>query len=91
MDGIIVWKPWWVNKAWTPNTEGLHVDQNPFDKPYLDCYQGMVPLYDVTDVVGGLTVVPNTHKNDWKDRYKYLKGRGDWCTISGRLGREMSP
>ena len=78
----------------------------------------MVPLYDVTDVVGGLTVsnfpiqmiisphyiwklrqvcmggdtksarlqvVPNTHKNDWKDRYKYLKGRGDWCTVSGRL------
>lgn len=74
MDPIIVWKPWWVNKEWLPRTEGLHLDQNPFEKPDLDCIQGMVPLLAVTKATGGLQVVPDSHKDpfraDWMRRYE---------------------
>jgi hypothetical protein len=47
-----------------PRTEGLHLDQNPFLKPHLDCIQGMVPLYPVTRDVGGLEVVPFSHTDE---------------------------
>merc|ERR1719321_2184043 len=48
MDCVLLWRPWWVDKQWTPRTEGLHLDQNPFHKPELECVQGMVPLLPVT-------------------------------------------
>ena len=40
MDCVIAWRPWWKNKFWKPNTEGLHLDQNPFSKPNLETVQG---------------------------------------------------
>jgi len=40
MDCVIAWRPWWMNKKWTPRTEGLHIDQNPFSKPNLETVQG---------------------------------------------------
>merc|ERR1712038_1417788 len=45
MDAIIAWRKWKGYDSSTnnnefpspPRTEGLHLDQNPFDKSYLDC------------------------------------------------------
>mmetsp|Transcript_43848 Transcript_43848/g.82241 ORF Transcript_43848/g.82241 Transcript_43848/m.82241 type:complete len:449 (+) Transcript_43848:61-1407(+) len=78
MDALMVWKPWWAYpeklptwaNPWYPQTEGLHLDQNPYRKPNLDCIQGMMPLYDVTETVGGLEVVPGSHRPDAKKELK---------------------
>ena len=85
MDCLLIWRPWWQNNNWKPQTEGLHVDQNPFSKPTRVCVQGMVSLHSVTDVIGGLEVVPRSHtdsaKADFKQRYPGLRSRGDWCLL----------
>lgn len=61
-DTFIGWKPWWVNKAWKPFVENLHVDQNPYFKKGFKCVQGMVPLKRVrASEVGGLMVVPGSN------------------------------
>lgn len=87
MDAVIAWRPWWIGCAetegWRPRTEGLHLDQNPFDKPGRCSVQGMVSLYDVTNETGGLEVVPESHhakaKRELKERCPHLAGAGDWC------------
>jgi hypothetical protein len=85
MDCVIVWKPWWLNDKWRPRTEGLHLDQNPFNKPDLECVQGMVPLLPVTAATGGLEVVPRSHtpesQREWKREFSRFEGRGDWCPM----------
>jgi hypothetical protein len=85
MDSLIVWKPWWVNSKWIPITEGYHMDQNPFTKPNRLCVQGMVPLYDVDEVTGGLQVVPRSNTPDqlegFRARYQKFRGRGDFCVL----------
>ncbi|KAJ8599244.1 hypothetical protein CTAYLR_006218 [Chrysophaeum taylorii] len=83
MDAVICWKPWWISERWTPRTEGLHLDQNPFQKPGLDCVQGMIPLRPVTPDIGGLEVVPRSHveKDEWMARYAWMDGAGDWCPL----------
>lgn len=85
MDAILAWRPWHQNKTWQPHTEGLHLDQNPFSKPHLDCVQGMLPLLDVTEGTGGLQVVPRSHldaaKEEYKLRYPECAGSGDWCPL----------
>jgi len=68
MDALIIWRPWWLNSKWTPQTEGLHLDQNPFSKPGLETVQGMVPLLPVTPATGGLEVVARSHTAEAKDR-----------------------
>eukprot|EP00756_Hemistasia_phaeocysticola_P039593 Hpha_TRINITY_DN16823_c0_g1::TRINITY_DN16823_c0_g1_i1::g.150306::m.150306 len=84
MDSVLAWRPWHLNKSWLPKTEGLHLDQNPFTKPQLDCVQGMMPLIDVTDKSGGLEVVPRSHLEEAKKVYKQnYPDRGDWCPLSG--------
>lgn len=99
MDAVIAWRPWWVEAAadveggggnsWRPQTEGLHLDQNPFDKEGLSSVQGMVPLHDVTALTGGLEVVPRSHlpeaKAELKRRFPDLAGAGDWCPGLSRL------
>jgi len=55
MDAVIAWRPWHMNEGWAPRTEGLHLDQNPFNKPGLDCVQGMLPLIDVTEASSRLS------------------------------------
>lgn len=70
MDAVIAWRPWWHEEAWRPRTEGLHLDQNPFSKPGLDCVQGMMPLIDVTEATGGLEVVPGSHLEEAKAAYR---------------------
>ena len=35
MDCVIAWRPWWINKLWKPRTEGLHLDQNPFNFAFI--------------------------------------------------------
>uniref|UniRef100_A0A7S3JUK3 Phytanoyl-CoA dioxygenase n=1 Tax=Aureoumbra lagunensis TaxID=44058 RepID=A0A7S3JUK3_9STRA len=84
MDSVICWRPWWYNANWKPITEGLHVDQNPIEKPTFSCVQGMMPLYSVTEDVGGLAVVPRSHliESPWKQRYTRWRGKGDWCPLS---------
>ena len=94
MDAIIAWRKWKGYDLHSnndefpsrPRTEGLHLDQNPFDKPYLDCIQGMMPLLPVTEETGGLEVVPLSHSDEHKikfrDRYPSMKGRGDWCPLN---------
>lgn len=88
MDCALVWLPWWIKEAastWKPDTEGLHLDQNPFTKPGLHCVQGMVPLLPVTRVTGGLQVVPGSHTDEAKEAqkrdYPHLAMRGDWCPL----------
>merc|ERR1719390_131282 len=85
MDTVIAWRPWHVEKSWRPQTEGLHLDQNPFTKPQLDCVQGMMPLMDVTEATGGLEVVPGSHnaaaKAAYKEMYPDMARRGDWCPL----------
>lgn len=87
MDCVIVWRPWWLDESWRPKTEGLHLDQNPFHKPNLECVQGMVPLLPVTEAIGGLQVVPESHTDKAKQELMklcpHLKNRGDWCMLGG--------
>uniref|UniRef100_A0A7S2CFW4 Phytanoyl-CoA dioxygenase n=1 Tax=Octactis speculum TaxID=3111310 RepID=A0A7S2CFW4_9STRA len=95
MDAAIIWKPWWEQPPgdegtdWRPMTEGLHLDQNPFSKPDLDCIQGMIPLLPVDETVGGLQVIPFSHtpkaKEILKKKYPQLEGVGDWCPVYGRI------
>eukprot|EP00931_Biecheleriopsis_adriatica_P018343 TRINITY_DN1288_c1_g1_i1.p1 TRINITY_DN1288_c1_g1~~TRINITY_DN1288_c1_g1_i1.p1 ORF type:complete len:325 (+),score=56.86 TRINITY_DN1288_c1_g1_i1:65-1039(+) len=83
MDCALIWRPWWLKSKWRPITEGLHLDQNPWGKPDLECYQGMVPLLAVTDASGGLQVVPDSHLDEAKAEFKlshpHLRRCGDWC------------
>merc|ERR1712224_888095 len=79
---------WWSRFAtedWVPETEGLHLDQNPSSKPDLDCVQGMVPLLPVTKVSGGLQVVPCSHnepkRSQISGRYGHWSGKGEWCVL----------
>mmetsp|Transcript_107718 Transcript_107718/g.304729 ORF Transcript_107718/g.304729 Transcript_107718/m.304729 type:complete len:330 (-) Transcript_107718:95-1084(-) len=87
MDVIIVWRPWWLDESWRPETEGLHLDQNPFSKPGLECVQGMVPLLPATNATGGLQVVPFSHTDEAKEKLKAqfpgLRHKGDWCRLPG--------
>jgi hypothetical protein len=84
-----VWKPWWLHQSpgkWRPKTEGLHVDQNPLRKTDFACVQGMVPLYAVTEEVGGLEVVPRSHlpaaKGPLIERCgEELRSLGDFCRL----------
>lgn len=66
----------------------MHLDQNPFHKPNLECVQGMVPLFPVNGTTGGLAVVPKSHtdtaKSEIKQRYPKWKQSGDWCPIPKR-------
>lgn len=100
MDAVIAWRPWWHEEAWRPRTEGLHLDQNPFSKPGLDCVQGMMPLIDVTEATGGLEVVPRSHleeaKAAYRERYPGMAGtHTHLLTIHHRqkdtMGHEHSP
>ena len=78
MDAIIAWRKWKCYDAVSnndefpslPRTEGLHLDQNPFDKPHLDCIQGMIPLLPVTKETGGLEVVPLSHLDNHKMKFR---------------------
>ena len=93
MDAVILWRPWSADGAgdgapagWpAPRTEGLHIDQNPFSKPGLDCVQGMMPLLPVTASTGGLAVVPGSHTDEakavFKQRYARMEHQGDWCPL----------
>lgn len=83
LDSVLLWRPWWVDREWKPTTEGLHLDQNPFSKVGLECVQGMVPLLPVTDVSGGLQVVPDSNLDAAKDEFKrahpHMRNSSDWC------------
>jgi len=94
-DSLLMWKPWWEkeNDAWTPNTEGLHIDQNPFHKPQFCCVQGMVPLYDVTPQIGGLAVVAKSHLEGarLKTDYPQWSKSGDFCVLSKKDAVQKHP
>jgi len=83
MDSVLIWRPWWIQGEWKPDTEGLHLDQNPFRKVGLECVQGMVPLLPVTNASGGLQVVPDSHLDEAKAAFKqthgHMRSSGDWC------------
>jgi len=89
MDTFIVWRPWWLNpnpeQNWKPTVERLHCDQNPHRKPGFHCVQGMVPLLPVTQVSGGLQVVPNTNTDKFqeylKQNYKDNAFGTDWLEL----------
>lgn len=87
MDQVLIWRPWWRSggSKWIPKTEGLHTDQNPIRKSGFCCVQGMVPLYDVTGLTGGLEVVPSSHLPPARDALAArcgeaeLRALGDFC------------
>ena len=64
MDAVILWR-----SDLQHDTEGLHLDQNPFTKPDLDCIQGMTPLLPVNEDIGGLEVVPFSHTPEAKSQF----------------------
>ena len=42
LDTMIAWRPWWGEAGrdeWRPTGTGVHVDQNPFNKPGFHCVQ----------------------------------------------------
>ena len=84
MDCALIWRPWAgrADCGVLPQTEGLHLDQNPYSKPDLECVQGMVPLYDVTPFTGGLAVIPCSHVDKAPAWCKQFAGQGDWCPLS---------
>lgn len=86
MDSLIMWKPWWLDPPkWLPRTEGLHVDQNPFQKPNKVCVQGMVTLLDVTKDIGGLEIVPKSNLPEGQEKlrtaYPHVDNQGDFVMI----------
>ena len=83
MDCALIWLPWKGphNCGRLPQTEGLHLDQNPVSKPGFECVQGMVPLYEVNELSGGLAVVPGSHSGMEHDWRKQFAGKGDWCQM----------
>ena len=83
MDCVLVWRPWWgaASCGVLPQTEGLHLDQNPVSKPDRECVQGMVPLYDVDRRTGGLAVVPGSHAGRSREWRRHFAGKGDWCPV----------
>lgn len=91
LDSVICWRPWWRfgHDSWKPRVEGHHVDQHPINKPGFHCLQAMIPLYDVTPEVGGLSVVPGSHmfQQYLADRYyrdSDPEDKTDWCVLSSR-------
>ena len=88
MDCVILWRPWWGEGAEDrkPVTEGLHIDQNPFKKSGLQCVQGMIPLRSVTQNIGGLQVVPRSHKDYVQDiirrDHPEHAETGDFCKVA---------
>eukprot|EP01087_Luapelamoeba_hula_P004074 TRINITY_DN14036_c0_g1_i1.p1 TRINITY_DN14036_c0_g1~~TRINITY_DN14036_c0_g1_i1.p1 ORF type:complete len:332 (+),score=20.89 TRINITY_DN14036_c0_g1_i1:66-998(+) len=81
-DSTLIWKPWTHNARWRPRCEGLHMDQNPFEKEGMCCVQGMMPLYDVTEATGGLAVVPASHLDtSIHDRHQHWGTYGDFCVL----------
>jgi hypothetical protein len=94
MDCALLWRPWWVDSKWKPRTEGLHIDQNPFHKPALECVQGMVPLVRVDEVSGGLQVVPDSHLDKSKEAFKlthaHMRSSGDWCPCDDDALRQQA-
>ena len=83
MDCALVWRPWFGPSSCgvLPQTEGLHLDQNPVNKPNLECVQGMVLLYPVNSCSGGLAVVPGSHTNMSQEWRRPFAGKGDWCPM----------
>merc|ERR1711892_116208 len=87
MDAVILWRPWWKSdrEEWKPQSFGLHLDQNILDRPGFLCVQGMVPLYPVTQAIGGLKIVPSSHKQETQDKvraeYPQMKGARDFWRV----------
>lgn len=61
-DAANAFRPWRFDSTWRTKGGWFHVDQNPNTKPGRVCVQGLVSLYDTTEEVGGLTVIPQSHK-----------------------------
>jgi len=86
MDSVIAWRPWdGANHPWCPQTEGLHIDQNPHTKRDFCCVQGMLPLYDVTEQSGGLEVVPGSHLEQERHKKNCSGGTANWVMIPPNL------
>ena len=84
---FVAWRPLADTRFNLPFVEGLHLDQNPFNKPNFSCYQGMVPLLPVNSSTGGLRVVPkiHTHKEFYisqKEARPLGAHNGDWWPIN---------
>jgi len=73
-DTFITWRPFTIAR---PRVENLHIDQNPFSKRGLHGVQGMIPLFPVNQEIGGLQVIPKSHK--------------DGCESSQERIRELYP
>ena len=63
-DGINLYRPWKYNINWKTSGKWWHVDQNSRLKTSkgFQSVQGLVSLMDATPEVGGLCVIPGTHK-----------------------------
>merc|ERR1712072_508778 len=72
MDCPILWRPWWLSDSeqWKPLSFGTHLDQNIVERPGFLCVQGMVPLQPVTEVIGGLKIVPSSHEAETQDNIR---------------------
>lgn len=84
MDSVIARRPEGHGRP-RPNSEGLHLDQNPFDKRHCECVQGMLTLLPVTMASGGLMVVPQSQTEAGQQRTRDNLGahgvQGDWVQL----------
>jgi ectoine hydroxylase-related dioxygenase (phytanoyl-CoA dioxygenase family) len=95
-DSSIIWLP-----RYPHHTEGLHLDQNPFDNTIFklsddisqSIVQSMVPLYDVTEQSGGLEVVPESHLPSFQNHIKlhfprFQRRSNNFCAL-GEEGSKL--
>ncbi|XP_023344310.1 uncharacterized protein LOC111713632 [Eurytemora carolleeae] len=83
----VIWRPWSSpgSSGWKPETEGLHLNQNPTKKSEYRTIQGSIPLYDVTEETGGLEFVLESHKKEMAEQiskaYPFFKHLDHFCQV----------
>lgn len=71
MDTILLWRHGGQQAQTSPASGlNLHIDQNPFKKRGLHCVQGMIPFLEVTKDIGGLQLVPRSHREEIQEQIR---------------------
>jgi ectoine hydroxylase-related dioxygenase (phytanoyl-CoA dioxygenase family) len=83
-DCVLVWRPWFGKNGddgmRLPITEGLHIDQSPSKKKGRHGVQGIVPMLDITEEIGGTEVIPGSHLLQ-EEHAKVYNTSGDWVML----------
>ena len=82
-DGCNFYRPWKYNPEWATQGKWWHVDQNANSETSrgLQSVQGLVPLIDCDETVGGLCVIPKTHFVHDRLCKRIARGTHDFVSI----------